>query len=89
MVGAALKPHYRAKAISKDQYTEINRTISRMLYDRVGSAESLEGEPRNDLEHAAKIEVQKTIDGLCEEDNEPRQKQEEPVVVPDSDSDVR
>lgn len=88
MVGTALKPHYRAKTISKDQYTEINRTISRMFYDRVGSKESLDPEPRDDLEHAAKMEVQKAIDGLCK-NNDARQKQKQPVTASDSDGDVR
>lgn len=88
MVGTALKPHYRAKTISKDQYTEINRTISRMFYDRVGSKESLDPEPRDDLEHAAKMEVQKAIDGLCK-NNDAQQKQKQPVTASDSDGDVR
>lgn len=89
MVGTALKPHYRANTISKDQYTEINRTISRMLYERVGTAESLEPEPRADLEKVAKSEVQKTIDGLCQKTSDKhRQKQKQPMASSDSDGDV-
>ncbi|KAF2477608.1 uncharacterized protein BDR25DRAFT_206678 [Lindgomyces ingoldianus] len=38
MVTVALKPLYTKKDISKDEYTEINRDISRLLYDRVGDA---------------------------------------------------
>ena len=64
MVGAALKPHYREKTVSKDQYTEINRTISRMLYEKVGNIESLNLDSQLGLEQAAKQEVQRTIDGL-------------------------
>lgn len=90
MVGTALKPHYRAKAISKDQFTEINRTISRMLYERVGTVDTLEPKPRADVEEAAKFEVQKTIDGLRKEcPDEDRQKQKQPMMVSDSDGDVR
>lgn len=84
MVGTALKPHYRAKTISKDQYTEINRTISRKLYELVGTVESLESEPRADLERAAKHEVQNTIDALYT-----KNKDKQPMLASESDGDVR
>jgi len=35
MVSAALKPHYNRKEIDKERYTDINRDVSRMLYDKV------------------------------------------------------
>lgn len=92
MVGTALKPHYRAKTINKDQFTEINRTISRMLYERVGTVETLEPKPRADIEEAAKSEVQKSIDGLCRESTDKhrrKQKQKQPIVASDSDGDSR
>lgn len=92
MVGTALKPHYREKTISKDQYTEINRSISRSLYERAGTVESLEPEPRADLEKAAQAEVQKTVDDLCEKREDGRrqkQKQKQPMVASDSNGDVR
>ncbi|KAJ5148126.1 hypothetical protein N7526_001478 [Penicillium atrosanguineum] len=82
MVGAALKPHYRAKTISKDQFTEINRTISRKLYERVGTAESLDPEPRTDIEAVAKHEVQNTILALHKKDKQP-------MLTSDSDGDVQ
>ena len=41
MVKAALGSRYRDQEITKDQYTEINRDVSRMLYERVGDAEGL------------------------------------------------
>lgn len=92
MVGTALKPHYRAKTISKDQFTEINRTISRMLYERVGTVETLEPKSRADIEEAAKSEVRKTIDGLCKEPTDKhrqKQKQKQPIAAFDSDGDLR
>lgn len=92
MVGTALKPHYREKTISKDQYTEINRSISRTLYERAGIVESLEPEPRADLEKVAQAEVQKTIDDLCEKHEDRRrqkQKQKQLMVASDSNGDVR
>jgi hypothetical protein len=38
MVTVALKPLYVKKEISKQEYTEINREISRLIYERVGDA---------------------------------------------------
>lgn len=38
MVTAVLKPYYIRKEISKDGYTQINRDVSRLLYERVGDA---------------------------------------------------
>ncbi|EAW14541.1 putative PHD and RING finger domain protein [Aspergillus clavatus NRRL 1] len=64
LVGAALKPYYRSRIVSKEQYTEINRTVSRMLYDRVGDAEFLDTVAKNDLEKIASEEVKKAIDLL-------------------------
>ena len=61
LVGRALKPHYRAKKVTKDDYTEINRTISRKLYDRVGDGETIEDQVKANLEQAANEEVRKAI----------------------------
>ncbi|RMX98666.1 hypothetical protein D0867_12361, partial [Hortaea werneckii] len=41
MVKLALRPRYQEKEISKDQYTEINRDVSRKMYDMVGNATAL------------------------------------------------
>ncbi|KAF2106922.1 hypothetical protein BDV96DRAFT_606962 [Lophiotrema nucula] len=38
MVTVSLKPLYLRKEISKNDYTDINRDVSRLLYDRVGEA---------------------------------------------------
>jgi len=40
-VSSALKPHYSRKEIDKDKYTDINRDVSRMLYDKVWDAGGL------------------------------------------------
>ncbi|KAJ5102213.1 hypothetical protein NUU61_004435 [Penicillium alfredii] len=84
MVGAALKPHYKKKTLSKDQYTDINRTISRMLYDRVADVELLDPASRADLEAAATKEVQVTIDALTRT----KGKDKQPMVTTDTDGDV-
>ena len=38
MVTAALKPLYLRKEVTKVEYTDINRDISRLLYEKVGEA---------------------------------------------------
>ncbi|KAF8455394.1 hypothetical protein BGX38DRAFT_1267317 [Terfezia claveryi] len=40
MVRAALWPHYKAKKVNTEQYTEINKAVSRYLYQVVGSPEN-------------------------------------------------
>ncbi|KAJ5894741.1 Zinc finger PHD-finger [Penicillium taxi] len=83
MVSAALKPHYRENTVSKNDYTEINRSISRKLYARVDSREALSAESIDDLEQAAKREVQRTITALSKES-----KGKQPVTS-DSDGEIR
>ena len=41
MVKMALRPRYQDKLISKDQYTDINRDVSRRMYELVGDAHAL------------------------------------------------
>jgi hypothetical protein len=84
MVGTGLKPHYKKKTISKEQYTNINRTISRMLYERVGDKETLEPDERTNLETEAKHEVQNTIDALKMKSKD---KQKQRMVATDTDGD--
>lgn len=38
MVTAVLKPLYMKKEVTKEEYTDINRDVSRLLYDKVGDA---------------------------------------------------
>ncbi|KAL1965734.1 hypothetical protein VTN77DRAFT_5234 [Rasamsonia byssochlamydoides] len=64
LVGAELKPFYRRKEISKDQYTDINRTISRKLYERVGEVETLEADKLAELKEVASEEVKKAVEAL-------------------------
>ncbi|KAJ5940321.1 Zinc finger PHD-finger [Penicillium verrucosum] len=85
MVGTGLKPHYKKKTISKEQYTNINRSISRMLYERVGDKETLEPDERTNLETEAKHEVQNTIDALKMKSKD---KQKQRMVATDTDGDL-
>ncbi|KAF2156727.1 hypothetical protein K461DRAFT_272810 [Myriangium duriaei CBS 260.36] len=65
MVKNALRPRYRDNEVTKDQYTDINRDVSRMLYDHVEDANDLaDYDSRNRLQKLATDEVQKAIDAL-------------------------
>ena len=65
MVSTALKPHYQSNTVSKDQYTDINRHVSRMLYDLVGDSANLDdGEAREGWERKAVDEVAKAVRSL-------------------------
>ncbi|KAK2753253.1 hypothetical protein FQN54_007944 [Arachnomyces sp. PD_36] len=64
MVKMALKPHYRDQVVDKDQYTDINRRISRMLYERVGVIETLNAEDKAKWEAIATAEVAKAVSAL-------------------------
>lgn len=64
LVASALKPHYHDQTISKDQYTTINRDISRMLYDKIGDFDELDRNNKAKWEKVAGDEVQKAIGAL-------------------------
>lgn len=64
LVSAALKPHYNEQKISKDEYTAINRDISRMLYDQIGEFEALDVTGKAKWEKVAGDEVNKAIGAL-------------------------
>jgi len=64
MVTTALKPHYHNNTVSKEQYTDINRSISRMLYDKLGEDGNLDGEARESYERLASEEVAKAVESL-------------------------
>lgn len=65
MVKAALGSRYRDKEISKDQYTEINRDVSRKLYDLVNDASALSDHAeRERWQTIADAEVRKAVAAL-------------------------
>ena len=64
MVSKALKPHYDNSAVNKDQYTDINRSVSRMLYNKVGEDGNVNGEARESWERLANEEVAKAVQAL-------------------------
>lgn len=65
MVKLSLGPRYRDKEITKEQYTDINRDVSRKLYDLVGDASALtDSEEREKWQNVANDEVQTAIEAL-------------------------
>lgn len=64
MVTAVLKPRYRNQELTKDEYTDINRDVSRLLYDKVGDAAGLtEASTRERWQKLAEDEVETAIKG--------------------------
>ncbi|CAD0031975.1 unnamed protein product [Aureobasidium pullulans] len=62
MVKAVLGPRYRGGEINKDQYTDINRDVSRMLYEKVGDAEGLADQNgREKWQEVASAEVERAV----------------------------
>ncbi|KAL6717064.1 hypothetical protein ACLMJK_004978 [Lecanora helva] len=64
MVARVLKPHYQKNTVSKDQYTDINRKVSHMLYDKLGEKGTLDEDSRQTYERLASEEVAKAVDLL-------------------------
>ncbi|KAL1305829.1 hypothetical protein AAFC00_003990 [Neodothiora populina] len=65
MVKATLGPRYRQQQITKDQYTDINRDVSRLMYEKVGDAEALaDQDGRDKWQRFANEEVDKAIEAI-------------------------
>ena len=65
MVTTALKPLYQREELSKEQYTEINRDVSRLLYERIGDATALENQQeRKKWQDLASVEVRSAVNAL-------------------------
>ncbi|KAF2201786.1 hypothetical protein GQ43DRAFT_20352 [Delitschia confertaspora ATCC 74209] len=65
MVTIALKPFYFKKEVNKDEYTDINRDISRLMYERVGSATGLsDQQTREKWQKMAGDEVRAAVKAL-------------------------
>ena len=64
MVTAVLKPMYVKKEITKQEYTDINRDVSRLLYEKVGEAGAdalLDHDTREKWQSMASTEVDNAI----------------------------
>ena len=65
MVKAVLGPRYRNDEITKDQYTDINRDVSRLMYDKIGGAEGLaDQEERDKWQKFANDEVERAVEQI-------------------------
>jgi hypothetical protein len=65
MVTAVLKPIYLKKEVTKEQYTDINREVSRLLYEKVGEAGAdalADQNTREKWQQMATAEVQSAIE---------------------------
>lgn len=70
IVRAALRPHYKSKKVSTEQYTEINKVVSRHLYQIVGSPGSgfslaFSDEEMERLKSLAENEVKCALESYC------------------------
>ncbi|KAL8693041.1 MAG: hypothetical protein Q9218_002057 [Villophora microphyllina] len=61
MVSTALRPYWHRGEVSKDQFTDINRSVSRMLYEKVGGDENLNNGAKEICEKMANEEVEKAV----------------------------
>lgn len=67
MVTAVLKPRYVKKEVTKEEYTDINRDVSRLLYEKVGEAGSdalVDHETREKWQQMAGTEVENAVKAL-------------------------
>ena len=65
MVKLSLGSRYRDKEITKEQYTDINRDVSRKLYELVGDASALADQTeREKWQSVADDEVKRAIVAL-------------------------
>ncbi|KAK0369377.1 PHD-finger domain-containing protein [Colletotrichum limetticola] len=64
IVRAALKPHWRAKELTTDQYANINRDVSRKLYEGLRDPQTLDDDAKKTCEKIATKEVARAIEEL-------------------------
>ncbi|KAL3305739.1 phd-finger domain-containing protein [Colletotrichum asianum] len=64
IVRAALNPHYRAKELTSEQYANINRDVSRKLYEGLRDPQALDEDARKTWEKIAAKEVARAVEEL-------------------------
>jgi len=65
MVKAVLRPMYKSRKINTQQYTDINMSVSRLLYERVGEVGGLlDDDERERWRAVAAEEVDAAVKGL-------------------------
>jgi hypothetical protein len=65
IVRTALEPHYKKPAgITKEQYSNINRVVSHMLYEKIPDPGALDENEKSIWEKIATAEVTKAVESL-------------------------
>jgi hypothetical protein len=65
IVRTALEPHYKKPAgITKEQYSNINRVVSHMLYEKIPDPGALDENEKSIWEKIASAEVTKAVESL-------------------------
>ena len=64
IVKLALAPHWKSQEISKDQYENINRDVSRKLYEVVADSSLMDENAKCALEKIATEKVAVAVKGL-------------------------
>jgi hypothetical protein len=62
LVKSILKPHYKKRAVNAEQYTEINKSICRKLYEQIGTEDNFAN--KEHWQDVAKEEVEQAIGAL-------------------------
>ena len=65
IVKGALQTPWKKKLITKDQFTEINRSVSRILYERIGQVQHMDTNARESGQRVAREEVEKSLRALA------------------------
>ncbi|GKT53105.1 PHD-finger domain-containing protein [Colletotrichum tofieldiae] len=64
IVRAALKPHWRAQELTSEQYANINRDVSRKLYEGLRDLQTLDEDAKKAWEKIASTEVARAVEEL-------------------------
>ncbi|PQE05473.1 Ribosomal L37ae protein [Rutstroemia sp. NJR-2017a BBW] len=64
LVKAALGPHWKSQKLTKEQYANINQTVSRRLYELVADKEGIFDREKSSWEKIATTEVGKAVESL-------------------------
>ncbi|KAL8387965.1 hypothetical protein RB595_009546 [Gaeumannomyces hyphopodioides] len=64
LVRTALSPHWKSNKLTADQYSNINRDVSRKLYEEITDPSSVDEDSRQAWETKANQEVARAVSGL-------------------------
>ncbi|KAI9780051.1 MAG: PHD and RING finger domain-containing protein 1 [Geoglossum umbratile] len=64
VVRAALNPYWQSNNISKEQFSNVNKSVSRMLYDKIADMTALDDKEKGKWEKLAVEEVRNAVEAL-------------------------